>query len=94
MPDPNDLVQRIEALEAENMRLRQLHGLKDPNAKKPTTSHITMYKGHPVIQFEGAFRPFALGLKKASIVLEKIDDVRFFVENNKARLSTAPDDDA
>jgi hypothetical protein len=49
-------------------------------------------KGHPVITFSGAFRPFTLGVRKASIVLEKLAELKHFVENNKRHLGTADND--
>jgi hypothetical protein len=91
MTSNDDILARLNALEEENRRLRaQAAGTSQP---KETTTHVTMWKGHPVIRFEGAFKPFSLGLKKASIVLEKLDDVRFFVQNNRQHLEGAPDAD-
>ena len=41
-----------------------------------------MYKGHPVLSFSGAFRPFSLGLNKCKVVLKSIDKIRVFIEKH------------
>ena len=41
-----------------------------------------------MITFSGQFRPFTLGLRKASVVAEKIDDIRHFIANNSRYLAT------
>ncbi len=91
MADNDELLRRIQALEAENAKLRHAVGGKD--APKQTTATIGMWKGFPIITFEGNFRPFSIGLKKAAVILDKLDDVRFFVSNNQNRIATAPDED-
>lgn len=91
MSNADDILNRLNALEAENRKLREQLSGKPP--EKEITTHVSMWKGHPVIRFEGNFRPFSLGLKKASIVLEKLDDVKFFVDNNRQHVASAPDDD-
>ena len=94
MSENDEILRRLKALEEENLRLKkQLQTTETPIEVKPTTTHVTLWKGHPVIRFEGPFRPFSLGLRKASVVLEKIDDVRFFVENNQQHLAAASDHD-
>lgn len=84
----DDLKRRLAALEQENARLR-----KAPSGKRETVTVAKMFKGNPVLMFEGQFKPFGIGLKKAMAILEKLDDVRFFVENNKHKLSRAADHD-
>jgi hypothetical protein len=81
-----EILRRLTDLERENQRLRQQVQSGQPE-KKETTTHVGMYKGRPVISFEGAFRPFTLGIRKASVVLEKITEVQHFVENNKHHLA-------
>lgn len=89
MSDPN-ILRRIQDLERENERLKKI---VSGSPVKETTTHVSMYKGHPVITFSGAFRPFTIGLRKASILLEKLDDVKHFVDNNKKHLKTATDEE-
>lgn len=40
------------------------------------------YKGHPTLTFEGAGKPFSLGIGKLRRVVTKIDDVKAFVEKH------------
>lgn len=40
------------------------------------------FKGHPVLSFSGAFRPFSLGVNKCKAVLKSIDKIRSFVEKH------------
>jgi len=93
MSEMDEIHRRLNQLESENEQLKQqLRATATAAKPKVTTTFVAMWQGHPVIRFEGNFRPFGLGLKKAAIVLEKIDDVKHFVENNKQHLHTAPDD--
>jgi len=87
-----DIQRRIEALEKENQRLKDIvaGGLPKP---KEITTHVDMFKGHPVITFSGPFRPFTIGLRKASVILLKIDAVKHFVENNKSHLANVGQDE-
>lgn len=85
-----DILRRLKDLERENERLKKI---VSGNPVKETTTHVSMYKGHPVITFSGAFRPFTIGIRKASVVLEKLEDVKHFVDNNKKHLKTATDDE-
>jgi len=41
-----------------------------------------IFKGHPVLSFSGAFRPFSLGLNKCKVVLKSMDKMRSFVEKH------------
>ncbi|HEB29376.1 MAG TPA: hypothetical protein ENI15_00660 [Spirochaetes bacterium] len=41
-----------------------------------------IFKGHPVLSFSGAFRPFSLGMNKCKVVLKSIDKIRSFVEKH------------
>jgi hypothetical protein len=85
----DNLKKRLTALEQENARLR-----KGSGPPKETVTVAGSYKGFPVLRFEGPFRPLTIGLKKLSVSLEKLEDVRFFVENNRHKLARTPDDDA
>ena len=85
-----DVLRRLDELEKENLRLRKLVG---PSAgPKKTETYVAMYKGRPTVTFTGPFRPFTLGIRKASVVLEKLDDLKHFVENNKQYLKSGEDD--
>ena len=92
MTDTESILRRLEELERENQKLKAKIADNEPQPKE-TTSHVSMFKGHPIITFSGPFRPFSIGLKKASVILEKIDDVRYFVENNKKYLGVAGDEE-
>jgi hypothetical protein len=86
----DDILRRLEELEKENLRLRKFVG--SGAGEKKTETVVSLFKGHPVITFTGPFRPFTLGIRKASIVLEKLEDVKHFVENNKKHLKSGKDD--
>lgn len=88
----SEILRRLRELEQENLRLRRSIQESRGTAPKETTTYVSMYKGHPVITFSGGFRPFTLGVKKASIVLEKLEEVRHFVDNNKKHIGE-PDDE-
>lgn len=87
MSDNAEIMQRLAALERENQELRHAIAGAQPKPKQ-TTTHIAMFKGRPVITFNGEFRPFSFGLRKATVILEKVDDVIHFVDNNKKYLDT------
>src|SRR5690349_13886914 len=75
--ETEDLRNRLKELEEENRKLREG---QQPGRSSAISTRIAMYKGHPVISFEGPFRPFSLGVRKASAIMEKIDDLMAFVE--------------
>jgi hypothetical protein len=85
-----DILRRLQELEKENQRLQKLVGKSD--SPKETTTHVSMFKGHPVITFSGPFRPFSLGIRKASVIIEKLQDLKYFVENNQKHLKAGQDD--
>lgn len=93
MSTNEEILKRLAALEAENAKLKSQVGSAGPPVK-PTMTYVTTYKGHPLLRFEGNFRPFGLGLKKCSLVLERLEDVRYFVESNKNLLASAPEIEA
>ena len=84
MNENNEILNRLKALEDENLRLKQQVEQKS-QAKMETTTRISDYKGNPVINFEGDFKPFSFGFKKAVIILEKIDDIREFVKSQETK---------
>jgi len=85
-----EILRRLKDLERENARLKKI---VSGNPVKEITTHVSMYKGHPVITFSGPFRPFTIGIRKASLLLERLDDVKHFVDNNKKHLKTATDEE-
>jgi hypothetical protein len=40
------------------------------------------YKGHPVLRFSGAFRPFSLGMSKCKVILKSFDRIKSFIEKH------------
>lgn len=84
MKDEDELRKRIEALEQENQALREA-------ASRPGKRNIIVltegsYQGHPTINFDGAGRPFTLGLRKAAVVLYCADHVKRFVNRHKGEI--------
>jgi len=66
---------KIKELEEEIARLKGQIVVKEED-----------FRGHPVLRFTGAFRPFTLGLSKCRVIVKSIDQIRDFVEkyeNNK-----------
>ncbi|MGC8479552.1 MAG: hypothetical protein ACP5M9_02695 [Candidatus Micrarchaeia archaeon] len=46
---------------------------------------ISEYKGHPILSLlkdENDARPFTFGLTKAKLIIDNIDAIKEFVENN------------
>ena len=66
-PTVQALLARIQELETA--------AKKAPSAKE-TTITLSEYKGHPVVKFEGNFRPFNLGFGKIRAVLEMADRLK------------------
>jgi len=85
MNSDDELKKRLEALERENRALKDAMSRGSQSAKTIFYS-IGDYKGHPTISFEGACRPFSLGLKKAAVVLVCAEQIREFVVAHKALL--------
>ncbi len=72
MNDINDEKdKKIEELENELARIK---------GEVVVTEEI--FKGHPVLSFSGAFRPFSLGVNKCKVVLKSIDKIRSFIEKH------------
>jgi hypothetical protein len=83
----DEMKRRLEELERENARLKGEKIIKPEDIQTITG----VFQGHPVLKFEGPFRPFTLGLRKSWIVIQKIDDIRRFVELNKHQLPHSSD---
>ena len=73
--DEQAILKRMRELEEENARLRSAAQSATP---KPTVTE-SEYKGHPTLNFEGAFRPFSLGLKKLEVIQAVWPDVEAFL---------------
>ncbi len=83
----DDILSRLQSLEEENRRLRRAAGIKPLE----TTTFVSMWKNLPVITFETTTgRPFTFGVKKAMTILEKIEDIKKFV--NEYKNYKSPDD--
>lgn len=76
--DEQEMLKRLRELEEENARLRSA---AKGSAPKPTVTE-SEYKGHPTLNFEGAFRPFSLGLKKLLVIREVWPEVEAFLERH------------
>ena len=81
----DNTAERLKKLEEENRRLQSLLAAKSSGAAptKSTTTYVDLWQGKPILRFDGEFKPFGIGWKKASVILECIDALKFFVENNK-----------
>ena len=82
-----EMLKRLRELEEENARLRSAATLATP---KPTVTE-SEYKGHPTLNFEGAFRPFSLGLKKLLVIREVWPEVETFLERHGETPSKRPE---
>jgi len=71
MSDIGDKDDRIRRLEEEVARLKGQLVVTEEE-----------YRGHPVLRFTGAFRPFTLGLSKCRTILKTIDKIQGFVEKH------------
>lgn len=76
--DEQEMLKRLRELEEENARLRSA---AQSAAPKPTVTE-SEYKGHPTLNFEGAFRPFSLGLKKLLVIQAVWPEVEAFLERH------------
>jgi len=74
--DADDILKRLQVLEEENARLRQL---ASTNKDKPATVIESSYKGHPTLVFESSGRPFTLGLRKLRILNQVWPQVELFL---------------
>jgi hypothetical protein len=87
-----EILRRLSELERENLRLKRIVEQSGQQQPTETTTQVCMFNGKPVIAFSGQFRSFVLDLREASVVVEKIDDIRHFTENN-GRCPAATEDE-
>ena len=88
MTENEKLLKRLRDLERENARLRQKAGDQKITAREED------YKGHPILTFEGPFRPFSLGLKKLRAVAACPGEVQAFLSKHSSKQgSDAGDND-
>jgi len=83
MTDTNtlELMKRLEALEAENKRLKKKTG----NEPQELIVTETEYKGNPMLEFKRAnARPFSIGVKKLEAIQEGWDYVQTFLKKHSA----------
>lgn len=83
MTDTNtlELMKRLEALEAENKRLKKKTG--DEPAKLEIKE--TEFKGHPMLEFHrGKTRPFSMSVKKLTAINEGWEQVQAFLKKHSA----------
>ena len=71
----DDIQDRLRKLEEENRKLRAQVGGTQP-AVKPTTTYVDLWEGKPILRFDGNFKPFGIGWKKAAVILECVEDFR------------------
>jgi hypothetical protein len=83
--DANEILKRLKELEEENARLRSV---AHDNGPKPLTVKESDYKGHPVLTFEGPFRPFSLGLTKLTIIKQAWSQVDLFLSRHEQKAKT------
>lgn len=77
--DPKILLERLQALEAENAKLKQ-GKFNDPNQLVVTESE---YMGHPVLEFrKGNSKGFNMGLRKLEIIQEAWPEVEKFIRKH------------
>lgn len=87
--DSKALLERLQALEAENAKL------KDSSVQSQAQLVVveTEYKGHPMLEFRRAnARPFSMGLKKLEAVHKCWDAVETFLEKYSDNMSANTDD--
>lgn len=75
--DAQALLKRLQALEAENAKL------KVANVQSPPGLVVveTEYRGHPMLEFRlGNARPFSLGVKKLQAIQDSWDQVKHFLK--------------
>jgi hypothetical protein len=69
-----ELEAQLEKVLAENKRLK---GERKPPVE--TKVEESVWKGNPVLQYSGNFRPFSLGRAKCNKILETLDVLKAFV---------------
>lgn len=81
MTDTNtdELLKRLQALEAENERLKQ----EKTDLPAQLVVVETEYKGHPMLEFRRAnAKPFSMGLKKLETIKEGWEHVEKFLKKH------------
>jgi len=81
---PKALLERLQALEAENAKL------KDVTIQSPAQLVVveTEYKGHPMLEFRrGNARPFSMGLKKLEAIQESWEQVEAFLNKHSTAIT-------
>lgn len=79
--DPRELLKRLQALEAENARLKQK---KNPSEPPPLVVQESEYNGHPLLVFQrGEQKPFRIGIKKLQAVIEASEQVKSFLAKHQ-----------
>jgi len=74
-------MKRLEALEAENKRLKKKTG----NEPQELIVTETEYKGNPMLEFKRAnARPFSIGVKKLEAIQEGWKQVQVFLKKHSA----------
>lgn len=53
------------------------------------TTEVGEYKGNAIITIHGGMRPFGFGLRKAELVIEVIEDIKKFVEEERKKRGEA-----
>ena len=70
--------------EYEDVKENRIRELEEELARMKGEVVITEeeYKGHPVLRFSGAFRPFSLGVSKCKVILKSFDQIKSFIEKH------------
>lgn len=77
--DPKALLERLQALEAENEKLKKGQIESPPHLVVVETE----YKGHPVLEFRrGNAKPFSMGVKKLEAIQEGWEQVEEFLRKH------------
>jgi len=77
--DSKALLERLQALEAENAKLKQGQVTSPPQLVVVETE----YKGHPMLEFRrGNARPFSMGLKKLEAIKEGWEQMEAFLKKH------------
>lgn len=77
--DPKALLERLQALEAENEKLKKGQIESPPHLVVVETE----YKGHPMLEFRrGNARPFNMGVKKLEAIQEGWEQVEAFLKKH------------
>lgn len=84
MTDTNtlELMKRLEALEAENQRLKKKTGVEPAKLEIKETK----FKGYPMLEFHrGKIRPFSMSIKKLTAIHEGWEQVQIFLKKHSSQ---------